>query len=110
MARNQGRPDLLVHLRTRVVDEHRGGVPSAEAGAMKAMAWTLANHKRLEAVQKAATASNRLFGKRRTIGAMPWPLSGWSAARDAPVPPKESFREWWKRERGSGSDRSGEQQ
>jgi len=103
-------PDLLVHLRTRVVDEHRGGVPSAEAAAMKAMAWTFANHKRLEAVQKAATASNRLFGKRKTIGAMPWPLSGWSAARDAPVPPKESFREWWKRERGSGSDRSGEQQ
>ena len=103
-------PDLLVHLRTRVVDEHRGGVPTAEAAAMKAMAWTFANHKRLEAVQKAATASNRLFGKRKTIGAMPWPLSGWSAARDAPVPPKESFREWWKRERGSGSDRSGEQQ
>jgi L-lactate dehydrogenase complex protein LldF len=103
-------PDLLVHLRTRVVDEHRGGVPSAEAGAMKAMAWTFANHKRLEAVQKAATASNRLFGKRKTIGAMPWPLSGWSAARDAPVPPKESFREWWKRERGGESRRSGEQQ
>src|SRR4029079_8775226 len=52
-------PDLLVHLRTRVVDEHRGGVPTAEAAAMKAMAWTFANHKRLEAVQKAATASNR---------------------------------------------------
>jgi L-lactate dehydrogenase complex protein LldF len=103
-------PDLLVHLRTRVVDEHRGGVPTAEAGAMKAMAWTFANHKRLEAVQKAATASNRLFGKRKTIGAMPWPLSGWSAARDAPVPPKESFREWWKRERGGESRRSGEQQ
>jgi L-lactate dehydrogenase complex protein LldF len=97
-------PDLLVHLRTRVVDEHRGGVPSAEAAAMKAMAWTFANHRRLEAGQKAASASNRLFGKRRTIGAMPWPLSGWSAARDAPVPPKESFRDWWKRER-SGEQR-----
>jgi L-lactate dehydrogenase complex protein LldF len=93
-------PDLLVHLRTRVVDEHRGGVPSAEAVAMKAMAWTFGSHKRLEAAQKAASASNRWFGKRTTLGALPWPMSGWSAARDTPVPPKESFRDWWKRERG----------
>jgi L-lactate dehydrogenase complex protein LldF len=93
-------PDLLVHLRTRVVDEHRGGVPTAEAAAMKAMAWTFGSHKRLEAAQKAVSASNRWFGKRTTLGALPWPLSGWSAARDTPVPPKESFRDWWKRERG----------
>ena len=70
---------------------------------MKAMAWTFDSHKRLEAAQKAAKAGNRLFGKRKTIGALPWPvsilMSGWSAARDTPVPPKESFRDWWKRER-----------
>jgi L-lactate dehydrogenase complex protein LldF len=93
-------PDLLVHLRTRVVDEHRGGVPSAEAVAMKAMAWTFGSHKRLQAAQRAASASNRWFGKRTTLGALPWPMSRWSAARDTPVPPKESFRDWWKRERG----------
>jgi hypothetical protein len=52
------------------------------------------------AAQKAASASNRWFGKRTTLGALRWPMSGWSAARDTPVPPKESFRDWWKRERG----------
>ncbi len=99
-------PDLLVHLRTRVVDEHRGGLPSAEAAAMKAMSWTLSSHRRLEAAQRAAAAGNRLLGGRRSIGAMPWPLSGWSAARDTPVPPKESFRDWWQRERDGREDKS----
>lgn len=93
-------PDILVHLRTRVVDEKRGGLPSGEAAAMKAGAWMFADHRRLEAAQKAATTSHRFFGKRTTIGALPWPLSAWSSARDVPVPPAESFRDWWKRERG----------
>jgi len=94
-------PDILVHLRTRVVDEKRGGLPSGEAAAMKAGAWMFADHRRLEAAQKAATTSHRFFGKRTTIGALPWPLSAWSSARDVPVPPAESFRDWWKRERGN---------
>ncbi|MEP9416415.1 LutB/LldF family L-lactate oxidation iron-sulfur protein [Gordonia sp. VNQ95] len=96
-------PDILVHLRTRVVDEKRGGLPSAEAAAMKAMAWTFADHRRLEAAQKAATTSHRFFGKRTSIGALPWPLSGWSSARDVPVPPAESFRDWWKANCANGT-------
>ncbi|MDY6808251.1 MAG: LutB/LldF family L-lactate oxidation iron-sulfur protein [Actinomycetota bacterium] len=102
-------PELLVHLRTRVVDEHRGGVPTAEAGAMKAMAWMFGSHRRLEAAQKAATASNRFFGRRTSIGALPGPLAGWSSARDIPVPPAESFREWWKRERAGRTGGDGAQ-
>ncbi|MYR06667.1 iron-sulfur cluster-binding protein [Gordonia sp. SID5947] len=101
-------PDLLVHLRTRVVDEHRGRVPTAEAAGMKAMAWMFGDHRRLEAAQKAATSSNRLFRKRSTIGSIPGPLAGWSSARDIPVPPRETFRDWWKRERGTSRGHDGE--
>ena len=96
-------PDILVHLRTRVVDEHRKGLPTAEAAAMKAMEKVFADHRRLEAAQKAATASHRFFGNRRTLGALPWPMTPWSSARDTPVPPAETFREWWKRERDNTS-------
>jgi L-lactate dehydrogenase complex protein LldF len=27
---------------------------------------------------------------------LPPPLSTWAAARDVPVPPKQTFRDWWK--------------
>ena len=96
-------PDILVHLRTRVVDEHRGGLPTAEAAAMRSASWLFGDHRRLEAAQKAATTSHRLFGKRTALGALPWPMTAWSSARDTPVPPSESFRDWWKRERGAKS-------
>lgn len=100
-------PELLVHLRTRVVDEHRGGMPTPETGAMKAMAWMFGSHRRLEAAQRAATVGNRLLGRRASIGALPGPLAGWSSARDIPVPPAESFRQWWKRERSEKADEPG---
>jgi len=46
----------------------------------------------------------RLVGRRRgRISALPPPLSGWTASRDAPVPPPETFREWWRRT-GGGRD------
>ncbi|MFW0792513.1 LutB/LldF family L-lactate oxidation iron-sulfur protein [Gordonia sp. CPCC 205515] len=102
-------PDILVHLRTRVVDEHRGGIPSAEAAAMKAGAWLFDDHRRLEKAQKAAEFSNRFFGNRTTIGALPWPMTGWASARDTPVPPAQTFRDWWKKERGQQDSTKGEQ-
>ena len=88
-------PDLLVHLRTRVVDENRGGFPSAEGLAMKMTALTLATSGRLEKAQNAATLTGRLLGSHTTLGRLPWPMSSWSNARDAPAPPKQTFRQWW---------------
>ena len=93
-------PDLLVHLRTRVVDEHRGGMPSGEQLAMKGAAWMFSDHRRWEKAQKGAELSGRALKKRDTIGRLPGPLSAWSDARDAPTPPTETFRSWWKREKG----------
>ena len=98
-------PSMLVHLRTRVVDENRGGVPSGEQLAMKAAGWVFADHRRLETVEKAAAAGGKalrsnLFGGKQTLRSLPWPATAWSGARDAPVPPAESFRAWWDRTDG----------
>ncbi|WP_028655478.1 LutB/LldF family L-lactate oxidation iron-sulfur protein [Nocardioides sp. J54] len=93
-------PDLIVHLRTRVVDEHRGGVPSGEQLAMKGAAWLFADHRRWEKAQKGAELGGRVLGGKDTIGRLPGPLAAWSDARDAPTPPAETFRTWWKREKG----------
>ena len=95
-------PELLVHLRTRVVDGHRGGVPSGEELAMRGAAWMFSSRKRWERAQKGSELGGRALRKKDTLGRLPGPLAAWSDARDAPTPPAETFRSWWKRERGDG--------
>jgi L-lactate dehydrogenase complex protein LldF len=93
-------PELLVHLRARVVDEKRGGLPSAEELAMKGGAWLFSDATRWDRAQKGSEAGGRLLRRRDSLGRIPG-LSAWTDARDAPTPPTETFRHWWKRERGT---------
>ena len=53
-------PSVLVDLRAQVVDAHRGGVPKAEAVAMKAASATLRSGRRLGAAERLTTAAGRL--------------------------------------------------
>ena len=46
---------------------------------------------------RTGTKATRLFAKKGAIGALPFPASLWTRARDLPVAPKETFRQWWKR-------------
>jgi L-lactate dehydrogenase complex protein LldF len=94
-------PSLLVRLRAAHVDANRGGRPNAEAVAMAAASWVMASPGRFAAAQRVSRVG-RLLGRRTgRIGALPPPLSAWSSSRDAPRPPAETFREWWRRERGA---------
>ncbi|WP_027935999.1 lactate utilization protein B [Amycolatopsis sp. ATCC 39116] len=99
-------PEVLVHLRSKVVDAHRSA-PKAEAVAMKSASWVLADSKRLGLAERGMGVAGRLLGRfgrkvmpggRRALGRLPWPGSLWSNARDVPAPPVESFRSWWRRE------------
>ncbi|WP_435061406.1 lactate utilization protein B [Amycolatopsis thermoflava] len=99
-------PEVLVHLRSKVVDAHRSA-PKAEAVAMKSASWVLADSKRLGLAERGMGLAGRLLGRfgrkvmpggRRALGRLPWPGSLWSNARDVPAPPAESFRAWWRRE------------
>jgi L-lactate dehydrogenase complex protein LldF len=93
-------PALLVKLRARHVDEQRARrVPSAEAVAMAAASWVLADPKRFAAAERASRAGRLLGRASGRITALPAPLSAWTGSRDAPRPPAETFREWWARER-----------
>lgn len=89
-------PELLVHLRAKGVDADRGGIPSMQDLAMKAAGWAMDSPGRFAAAEK-AVGLGRLLGKGR---ALPWPASPWTASRDLPPPPAETFRQWWARERG----------
>jgi L-lactate dehydrogenase complex protein LldF len=104
-------PSVLVDLRAQVVDAHRGGVPKAEAVAMRSAAWTFSDSRRLALVERGSGLAGRalrrfgtraLPGGRRALGRLPWPGTLWTQARDMPAPPEESFRSWWRR-KGSRS-------
>jgi L-lactate dehydrogenase complex protein LldF len=91
-------PRVLVHLRGRVVDGEEAWRP--EKVAMKTLYRVFASRRTFEAAQLAARMG-RPLARHGRITRLPWPLSGWSATRDLPAPPAESFRDWWRRERGA---------
>lgn len=95
-------PEMLVHMRGKVVEAKKADHhPHAEAAMMKAGSWLFASHRRLAAAQKAAGLGRKLVpGAVSHLGPLPPPLSRWANARDLPMPPAESFRAWWARERG----------
>ncbi|XVV13270.1 lactate utilization protein B [Actinoplanes sp. CA-131856] len=80
-------PSILVHLRNQVPH------PAAEKAVMAAAAYTM-DRPRLYARAQRAAKFSKLVGKRGR--GLPPPLNGWSAARDLPTPPPESFRDWWR--------------
>lgn len=86
-------PSMLVHLRARAVESKR---VSADRTVFGAIAWTLASPRRFGAAQRLSRLG-RLLGRRSgRISRLPWPLSGWTVARDAPRPPRQSLRQWWR--------------
>ena len=89
-------PELLVELRARVVED---GGRTAESAAMRATAWILSDPRRLAAAQRAAGIAGR-GARGRTVRTLPG-LGAWTDARDLPTPPRQSFRQWWARERGA---------
>jgi L-lactate dehydrogenase complex protein LldF len=91
-------PEVLVHLRATVVDSKRDAtVPSPELVAMKSAGYVLGRPGRLAAAERAGSLVGRLVGRRGNISRLPGPLDAWTQARDAPAPPAESFRAWWRR-------------
>ena len=90
-------PAILVHLRDRHVEARRG--PSLEGLAMRAAASTMASPRRFGAAIRAARFGRVLGRRQGRIRSLPPPLTAWTATRDAPLPPKESFRDWWQRTR-----------
>jgi L-lactate dehydrogenase complex protein LldF len=89
-------PEMLVHLRQKVVDSHRGGVPKPEAVVMKAAQVVFGSPRRLALAERLGAMAGRIIG----IGGGKWlpgPAKKWTGARDVPVPARESFRTWWRK-------------
>jgi L-lactate dehydrogenase complex protein LldF len=64
----------------------------AERLAMRAVGRVFASRRRYEAAQRAAKLSGGPLRAASWVG----PLAGWTLSRELPVPPAQTFREWWR--------------
>jgi L-lactate dehydrogenase complex protein LldF len=87
-------PEVLVHLRERVVEEHPQG-HRAERFAMRAARRVMASGTLFGAGLRLAGRLRKLVPRR-----LPGPGKAWTDSREVPEVPAESFRDWWLRERG----------
>ena len=89
-------PRILVDLRARHVeaaaDTHRA--PTPERVAMAVVGYSMAGPRRWRFAQR-TTKLGRLISRRGLIRRLPFPLSRWTASRNLPEPPAQTFREWW---------------
>jgi L-lactate dehydrogenase complex protein LldF len=91
-------PRILVHLRGKSVDARRArSTVDGEALAMQAALWVFGGANRLRMAQQAGRLGQKFFAREGNIAHLPGPLSAWSASRDFPALPAESFRDWWRR-------------
>jgi L-lactate dehydrogenase complex protein LldF len=87
-------PSVLVHLRAKVIREERRRF-DPERLAMGGLARVFASRSRYERAQRLARGGN---GPLRHL---PSPLPAWTAMRELPEVPEQTFRDWW-RERRAG--------
>ncbi len=94
-------PSLLVHLRARHVEETSRLRP--ERLAMGALGWVMSSPSRFRLATRSTRIARPLWRRRGRIRSLPPPGSRWTATRDVPLPPPETFREWWLRTRGESA-------
>jgi L-lactate dehydrogenase complex protein LldF len=92
-------PEVLVYLRSRVVDRNRRKLTSLvdqERAGMLAMAAVLSNRRRYEAAQRLArTAQNTFHRGDAWYRWLPGMAGRWTGTRDLAPLPRQTFREWW---------------
>jgi L-lactate dehydrogenase complex protein LldF len=98
-------PEVLVHLRAKVVEHKHALPPREEATAMRLLGWTFGGRRRLGLAERSAALGARVIGRGGRIGHIwaPGMIGAWFRKRDLKAPPRESFRRWWAR---SGRDES----
>ncbi len=97
-------PEVLIHLRAKAVEgrQERGGLAAQlepELVAMRTLAQLFANVPAYELAQRAARIGQLPLSRHGYIEWLPGMLGGWTAMRDMPAVPDQSFREWWKERR-----------
>ena len=92
-------PAMLVHLRSQVAADkaHRGRLPTGEAAMMAGVAWAMRGRRRWTWALRVPRLARVLGRRNGRVSRLPGPLSAWTAHRDLPRAPRQSFRDWWRR-------------
>ena len=107
-------PEVLVHLRAKDVEskhavrEFKGNkkAPFSQMDGMMLGAKKLFTSGKMMSIAERGLPMSRLIsGRQHKITAVPGIVGGWTAYRDIPEPPQESFRNWWKKEKGKAPAR-----
>jgi L-lactate dehydrogenase complex protein LldF len=96
-------PETLIHLRGKIVaqDQHSvTGKFSQESMGMKMAAHLFEHPKQYEAAQRMARTGQGMFEKDGRLVDLPGMAGGWTQFRDLRALPKQTFRDWWKKNRG----------
>lgn len=96
-------PEVLIHLRNRVVQKKTAGLgilTSPEAIAMKTMSYIFQSESRFRTAQRLGRAAESPLAHKdgngeRWISWLPGFAGGWTQVRDLRSMPKQSFREWF---------------
>ncbi len=86
-------PTMLVSLRAKVAADESTG-DARERAVFRSAAWFMSRPKRWSRLLRSMRAF-RFLARNGSIRNLPPPLNGWSATRDLPAPPEQSFRDWW---------------
>ena len=90
-------PAVLLHLRAEAV---RTSGTRRERAAMRAVAWVFGRSRRLALAQRLGRFAQRPLARHGVVRRLPPPLDAWTRTRDLTALPRESFRAWWRKERG----------
>jgi len=107
-------PEVLIHLRSRVVAKKAGRLgilANPEAIAMKTASLVFRNERRFRAAQRLARMAESPLKRKDGSGEawiswLPGMLGGWTQVRDLRGIPEQSFREWWQKRPNSGVQNS----
>jgi L-lactate dehydrogenase complex protein LldF len=88
-------PEVLIHLRGRVVREQKSAL-DPEGLAMKTAAAIFTSRARFEAAQRLGRIGQWPLVSKGWIKNLPGMLGNWTRVRDLQALPPQTFREWWK--------------
>lgn len=86
-------PTMLVSLRAEVATDETTR-NATERAVFASAAWFMSRPKRWSRLLR-SMGKGRFLARGGSFRKLPPPFSGWTATRDLPAPPEQSFRDWW---------------